>query len=109
MRFSSTSAVCFGYFAASGLLPTFADAFSGPPAGSPWRPIRRDYVGHGNAAAVADGRLAQRNNGRASCTTPPQEEKFEAPRANLWQGLSDEEVASVTTWLFEQQALNLTA
>ncbi|PHH66868.1 hypothetical protein CDD81_5220 [Ophiocordyceps australis] len=43
-----------------------------------------------------------------TCSQPPQPE-FHAPRENIWYGLSDGEVATVTAWLLNQQELNLTA
>lgn len=33
---------------------------------------------------------------------------IKAPKHNVWEGLTDEETASVVKWLFQQPTLNLT-
>ncbi|PHH73301.1 hypothetical protein CDD82_5550 [Ophiocordyceps australis] len=45
----------------------------------------------------------------APTCSPPQKQDFKAPRENIWYGLSNDEIAAVTAWLFEQHELNLTA
>jgi primary-amine oxidase len=34
--------------------------------------------------------------------------KFQAPKANVWSGLTDFEAANATRWLFEKSSFNLT-
>lgn len=45
-------------------------------------------------------------NGSACIDTAPG--AFAAPKKNIWSGLTDQEAASVTKWLFQQKDLNLT-
>ena len=45
----------------------------------------------------------------ASSCNPAQENSIKAPKANIFQGLTDDEAAAVTSFLHDQPKLNLTA
>jgi len=61
---------------------------------------------HGHQARAITKRLQQRQGG--ACSTSPVAAAATAPKPNLWLGLTNDEAASVTKWLFAQDALNLT-
>jgi len=61
---------------------------------------------HGHQARAITKRLQQRQGG--SCPTIPVAAAATAPKPNLWLGLTNDEAASVTKWLFDQNSLNLT-
>lgn len=100
MRFL-VRALCACLLASSGL-PTLATA-SRPPASS-WGPSRRGHPELQQGASLHSLRQA----GASTCAerTP---NDFQAPKANIWHGLTVEEATAVTRWLFEQRELNLTA
>lgn len=80
------------------ILVTARPGTTRPPSKANWRRHSKPY------ASVRE--LAGRSS---SCKSPPVQVDFQAPKTNVWYGLSDDEVAATTEWLFEQADLNLTA
>ncbi|KAL3423197.1 copper amine oxidase [Phlyctema vagabunda] len=83
------------------LLPQLIDARPQP------RPKSINFRNGRIKNGYSGGRKRQASSS-GSCAAPAAQE-ISAPKSNVWSGLTDDEAASVTKWLFGQSTLNLTA
>lgn len=74
-----------------------------PKPKAPWIQAARSRL----AKSSHETDISRRWANETACTQPGPL-KVTAPKANIWHSLTDDEAASVTSWLFLQQDLNLT-
>ena len=88
---------CWGFVVGGGISPTLASAES------------LGRVPHRNPGYSEANVLYGPRDVRAPTCAQRPPESLQAAKANIWYGLSTEEVSSVTSWLLDQKQLNLTA